>query len=58
VKKKPPAAGRPGKNHLFVDASEVHGEAELVVLHPGPRRVLRLLHQSLVSLAIYIYIYM
>lgn len=31
----------------------MHGEAELVVLHSGPRRALRLLHQSLVSLSFF-----
>ena len=37
----PPAGDgetRRRRTHLFGDASEVHGQAELVVLHPGPRR--------------------
>jgi hypothetical protein len=44
----------PAGTHLFIDASEVHGQAELVVLHPGPWRVLSPLLKSSVSLAIHV----
>ena len=40
----------PSVAYLFVDASEVDGHAELVVLHLGPGYVLRLLYQPLMHL--------
>lgn len=44
------ATWHPKMEYLFIYTSEVHGQAELVVLHLGARRGLRLLHQRLVHL--------